>query len=425
MSLHFLPTSTGLAIQGIPGIAEGLVEGPSPLVNALISATAVPPESCYSQPLGISLRSMRPGLPIYPLWAFWLRPNQIWEPGFAPLQSWRTQLPSTHRGSPLLVLAKAQGRWSGDEAFSTELSRILHERDPLGAPDGRMLVHAAFPSMPLRNSLFQAIQCFLASMQPSSQEFLPENTMLVRSGWSSANWDLPFPAAVLVRASRRGLTAQHPDPPLFRISIPHGLRVQTNWKGPLVWGAWRGDRRQERFLTLGRWAGSAIRGGVQVQLHKESQSKAQFHGSLSRVSGGANVTRVKSDQLLARSVRNIARELADDYKLTLAMETPYAELLRVAAPQEITLFEAASKPEAEPLDPLSVSVLDGGPLSEIQYPPEGLCAELQQRREVQMVFAESRISLGKGSFAALHPPARIPDTQRRGDKRHRGRMNAA
>ncbi|MDZ7637406.1 MAG: hypothetical protein U5J83_04015 [Bryobacterales bacterium] len=113
---------------------------------------------------------------------------------------------------------------------------------------------------------------------------------------------------------------------------------------------------------MGRWAGSAIRGGVQVQLHKESQSKAQFHGSLSRVSGGANVTRVKSDQLLARSVRNIARELADDYKLTLAMETPYAELLRVAAPQEITLFEAASKPEAEPLDPLSVSVLDGGPL---------------------------------------------------------------
>lgn len=415
MPLHFLPSSQGLAILDLPGIADGQVEGPPTLVNALISAAIAPPDACYGQPLQISLQFAQSSAARYPLWAFWLKADAVWESRFGPLGAWRSQLPSTHHARPLLVIARAQGHWELGECFSPQLARLLHEKDPLGTPDGRMLVYAAPPSMPLRDSLHAGVKWFLDSMRPSSQEPLPENCLMLRSGCSSVEWDLPFPAAVLVRASRQGLSSQHPDPPLFRIPLAHGLRVQTNWKGPLLWGAWRGERRQERFLTLGYHAGDAIRGGVNVQLAREGQSRALFHGALTRASGGASITRAASDALLDRSLRTIARNLAEHSEIRHAMETPYAELLRTFAPNPLTLCEAASMPSAEPLAPLSGAFKEDGAVSGSPFPPDGLCGELQQQREVRMVLSGSKAAVRNGSFHVLKPVRR----------RYRGRTNAA
>jgi hypothetical protein len=192
------------------------------------------------------------------------------------------------------------------------------------------------------------------------------------------------------------------------------LRVQTNWKGPLLWGAWRGEQRQERFLTLGYYAGDAIRGGVNVQLAREGQSRALFHGALTRASGGASIMRAASDALLDRSLRAIARNLAEHSEIRRAMETPYAELLRTFAPNVLTLFEAASIRSAEPLDP-SGDFEEARGTSSTSFPPDGLCGELQQQREVQMVFSGSKASARSGSFHVLKPVRR----------RYRGRTKAA
>lgn len=97
------------------------------------------------------------------------------------------------------------------------------------------------------------------------------------------------------------------------------------------------------------------------------------------------------------------------------METPYAELLRTFAPNPLTLCEAASMPSAEPLAPLSGAFKEDGAVSGSPFPPDGLCGELQQQREVRMVLSGSKAAVRNGSFHVLKPVRR----------RYRGRTNAA
>lgn len=415
MPLHFLPAGGGLAIQNLPGISGGLAKGPPAVLNALLSADSTLPKAGYKQPLGISLPLEKAPGEAYPLWAFWMEAETVWEPRFGPFEEWRSRLPDSHRGRPLLVVARTQGHWDLPDRFSPELARLLQEKDPLGTPDGRMVVCAAPPAMPLCDSLHSAIGWFLDSMRPSSHEPFPANCLVVRSGCRTVRWGLPFSAAVLACASSQKLVARHPDPPPFRMPLPCGLRVQTNWEGPFLWGAWRTEERAERFLTLGYRAGAAIRGGLSVCMASEERSRALFHGALVSTSGGASIARGTSDGLLERALRAITRNLAESHAVRHAMETPYAELLRTAAPDTLTLHEAASLPAAEPMGPPPEDPEEDGEASGKTFPPDDLCGALQQPREVQMVFPSAKAAARNGAFSALKP---VPG-------RHAGRMKAA
>ncbi|MCC6265547.1 MAG: hypothetical protein IT169_18390 [Bryobacterales bacterium] len=164
MALSFQPTPGGLAIRGIEGVDEALVEGPVALRDAISGGAAAPPDSCYEQSLRITLRLARAGGTKYPLWAFWTRADAQLEPRFRPLAAWRARIAPPCRQSPSLVVARSEGHWDLREGFRPDLAQLLHEKDILDAPDGRMLMSAAPPAVLLRDALSTAIRCFLHSM---------------------------------------------------------------------------------------------------------------------------------------------------------------------------------------------------------------------------------------------------------------------
>ncbi|MCL4782110.1 MAG: hypothetical protein KJZ70_03660 [Bryobacterales bacterium] len=376
MSMALVPVPNGLAIQGMPGIAEGMMEGPPDLLRALVSGDALPPASCYEQPLRIALQFEGAGGARYPLWAFWLRTDDTWGAGFTPLREWRAQLPPPQRAHPLLVMARSQGRWDLEERFSLEFTQLMQEKDPLGIPDGRMMVRADTAAVPLHEALHTSIRSLLDSMRPASREPLPENCLVLRSGYRAVDWNLPCPAAVVARLRGEGAAARSLRGATGRIPLSPDPRVRARWKGPLLWGAWKSGGGGQRFLTLGYRGGDALHGELTVQAGEGDETQEQFSRCLTDFLNGEAIARAESDAALSRCMRTLTRNLEGDPEIRRALETPYAVLLRGGIPESLRLFEAASMPSPEPLKP-SHGKLAG----------EDLRAELQRPRDVPVVLS--------------------------------------
>lgn len=387
---QFTPSSRGLTIQGLSGIREGLIEGPPALRSALVSGETALTEGGYGQPLRISLSFQKSGGTAYRLWAFWMRAVQDWEPRFGPLVTWCFRLSAAQRGRPFLVVARAEGRWDLPDRFLPDLAWLLQERDPLGTPEGRLLIHATPPAMPLGESLSSAVGWYLETMRPSGQGRFPVGCLFVRSGRQSVEWDVPFPASVHVVRPRKESRGSRDQSPTLRILLEQGLLAKARWNGPLLWGAWRSETQQERFLTLGYRAGAAIHGTVSVQLPQEEATRSQFHADLVRARGGEPVPRTVSDGLLGRGLRSIARNLEGSNELRRVMEQPYADLLRILPREGMTLFDAASVPEPEPLGPGPANIKAQADLDTRGLPPQGVWRELQRSREALMVLSNTR-----------------------------------
>ncbi|MCC6265546.1 MAG: hypothetical protein IT169_18385 [Bryobacterales bacterium] len=212
---------------------------------------------------------------------------------------------------------------------------------------------------------------------------------MARSGHTAVEWDLPLPASVFVRTAQEGLGGKRSGQPGVGIPLAPSLRARCNWKGALLWGAWRGDGEQERFLTLGYRAGDALRGGFVVEAEAGGETQARFHASMAETWSGARISRTQSDALLSRGIRAINRDLQEDFEINWTMGTPYAALLRKCATNPLSLFEAASAPLPEPLEPLPGTSAKGGKRDGGPIPPEELLILLQQERKASAVFAPS------------------------------------
>lgn len=395
--------SNGLAAQGIPGIREGVVQGPAALLSALSSAAASLPDSCIGKPLAISLRFERAIEANYPLWAFWLKADAAWGTGFAPLSEWRSRLPASHKALPLLVMARSQGRWDLEDPFRPEFAHLLREKDPLGNPDGGMLVHAAAPGTPPGEALHASLQRFLDSIRPSGGEDLPENCLVARSGCRSVEWDLPLPATLLARMLGEGSTGRNSRPSVIRIPLTPSLRVRARWKGPLLWGAWRAAEAWERFLALGYRGGDAMRIGLDVRAEESGETHARFHRCLADASSGMEISRAECDHILSRGIRTIARNLAEDGEIGRILETPYAVLLRRNAPKGLSLFEAVSLPSPEPPEASPGGFGEDGSIRDSELPKPDLRAALQREREAAVVFSLSTRAAGNDRFPTRRP----------------------
>lgn len=389
MSHNFTPHQNGLILRDLPGKATCQIEGPASLTNALLSRLSSPPDATLTQPMHLNLDCLPGSGVAYPLWAFWLPPDIVWEPRFNPLQSWRAQLPPARRRMPFLVLAKAQGTWDLQEMFSTQFSHLLQERDPLGTPNGRILAYAPLPPAPLGDSLAHALITFLHTLSPRSEATLPEATFVVRSGVDRVHWDLPFPATLFVRKSRHGYAATTQDPPSLRVPIPHGLRVQAQWQGPFVWGAWRAEQQQERFLSLGVRGAAPLHGGLSIHFAREGVDRARIHAAISRSFLSAPISRETSNQTVDRALRGIERNFAEDFEIGATLDSAYGNLLRFPVSPPLPLSQAITLPEPPPFDPIRGESLDDDAAPR-PLPPDGLQACLQILREAQATIGNRK-----------------------------------
>lgn len=424
MSLHLSVEDHSLLLQGLPGNAACSIEGPALLLNALLSPITSPPPAALGQPLRLRLQGLPGARAEYPLWAIWFSPDTTGEPRFAPLDSWRAQGSPACRQSPVLAIAKAQGAWDLPEIFATpssdlRLSDLLHERDPLGTPDGRLLLIAPQPAVNLGDTLAAALATFFHSLAPEADAIFPENALFIRSGIRSIQWNLPLPASIHLRPAPKALRARNPNPSSLRVSAPLGLQVRARWNGPFLWGAWRTQQQQERFLTLGIRGGAALHGDLSLGLEKEAENRALLHASLPHRNFSVPVSQEASSQLLDRAVRSLQRDLLRDSRIQTTLETPYGELLRIPVAAPLSLFLANAIPEPPLRDPLPGNAPDAD-ASSLSVPPRGLCACLQSPREAQLVIGNRNKPhpLAAGGRERGEERATIPQPQT-------GRTNAA
>lgn len=350
----------------LPGVLSGRLQGSLPLIQALRTQAPLP-ESCLGLPLHLSFRPHRAPTVEYPLWVFWLAPHFVLEAGFHPLSEWKQALAKLPDAQPILVIARAEGRWKLPHIWDLRLSALLHERDASGIPNGRVLFLANPTHQPATVVLRNGLSAFAASLDPTSQALLPEASLLIRSGRQalqiSANAAFAlYPTLSTTDLSDASVTAveRNSGKSGSIFEMPNPLRTMfcasARFQDPLLWGAWRSGFQIHRFLTTTSRAANAERTPLHARLFRSqlaafSDLQASLVEPLPLDTTSGESTDVDpalpppTRAYCERLQRSLERSLRQDSAIRAALETPYQTLHRQNLGQAPTLYEAASFPQ--------------------------------------------------------------------------------
>lgn len=416
----------------LPGVLSGRLQGGLPLIQALRTQAPLP-ESFLGLPLHLSFRPHRAPTVEYPLWVFWLAPHFVFEAGFHPLSEWKQALAKLPNAQPLLVIARAEGRWKLPHIWDFRLSALLHERDASGIPNGRVLFLANPTNQPATVVLRNGLSAFVASLDPTSQALLPEASLLIRSGRqalqisANAGFEL-HPTHSTTDLSDASVTAveRNSGKSGSIFEMPNPLRTMfcasARFQDPLLWGAWRSGFQIHRFLTTTSRAANAERTPLHARLFRSQlaafsdlQASLVEPLPLDTTSGESTdvdpalppPTRIYCERLQ----RSLERSLRQDGAIRAALETPYQTLHRQNLGQAPTLYEAASFPQ-----PIHLPGDGRAGFQNSAVSPRGFVSfsELLSRsRHVALVAPLSESSANPDNAAAMRnaEPARSPNMQ--------------
>ena|GEM_PF-6003518 len=344
----------------LPGVLSGRLQGSLPLIQALRTQAPLP-ESCLGLPLHLSFHPHRAPTVEYPLWVFWLAPHFVLEAGFHPLSEWKQALAKLPNAQPILVIARAEGRWKLPHSWDLRLSALLHERDASGIPNGRALFLANPTHQPATVVLRNGLSAFVASLDPTSQALLPEASVLIRSGRqalqisANAGFELHPTLATtdLSEASVTALERKFPER-ASAIEIPTPARTffcaSARFQDPLLWGAWRSGFHIVKFITATSRAANPERTPLHARLFRSqlaaiSELRTPPPDALAGESADLNPSLPPPTRVyLERLQRSLERNLRHDSAIRTALDSPYQILHQQSLGQSPTLSEVASFP---------------------------------------------------------------------------------
>ncbi len=340
------------------GILHVYCKEASSLLHHLRSEKPGMPSALCGKPLLLEIRLAAAPQLRYRMWACWLPPDTTLQPNLLPLHDFRMGLTPRRRSLPMLMLARAEGRFEIPPMWDPRLSHLLNERGPTHSADGRLLLLAS-PEGPepwcASTQLARAISLYFASLSDGGQTVLPEGCFLVRSGQCSLLLEASprvrvFAAQIIPQASAkaRGLS---PKPSL----LPPGLTLECRVSGQLLWGAWRGDAAKDgsvvsRFVTQTCRADKATTlefraNSLLSSAEWQTLADAIFAREVTPPAAVSNSEAADTEAIAGHVSRQLLKAVESDGRLARARKIPYFLLYQENSPVLITMGEASKLPE--------------------------------------------------------------------------------
>ncbi|MCW5962662.1 MAG: hypothetical protein KIT83_01380 [Bryobacterales bacterium] len=343
------------------GVARVLCRRGLPLAEHTHGSGQVIPDLLCGIPLLLDVRLQAAPESPYLLWACWSSPDMILQPGFVPLNEWRMSLSPRRRTLPVLMLARAQGRYDLPPVWDPEFAALLDERNPTGTMDGRLLLLACPdgpPSWCPAEELARALSLYVASLSPGVKQPLPAGCFLVRSGYGALSLEtVPqvrvFAAQVFAKTTGIPRTLSRKPFPL-----PPGLALECQLRGNLLWGAWRGDAPHHSdltcFVSTTSRADRATSLRFRVNCSMSASHQNAFTDALlttailerrARVSPTAGEASEASKALITLITRRLLQSVETDGRLARVIKTPYFVVRQEARSATLSIHEAAVLPQ--------------------------------------------------------------------------------
>lgn len=419
------------------GVSRVLCEGESPLLAHIVGPGQAIRESLCGVPLLLDVRLDAAPQSQYLLWACWLSPDTDLQPHFAPLNQWRMSLSPPRRALPVLMLARAQGRFDIPPVWDPKFAALLDERNPIATMDGRLLLLAS-PAGPQPwypgEALTQALSHYVASLLPGTKQLLPSGCFLVRSGPGTLSINTNPRIRVFAARVSAKTNGTPRSPSRNAVPLPPGLTLECQLKGNLLWGAWRGDGVHNldavRFVSTTSQAHRATSVKFRIQCSMSAADQHAFTDALpgasiplaqATIPTAAGQPGDASNTLISLISRKLLQSVETDGRLARIIKMPYLVVHQEVLPAALSIEEAAAFPYLGKLP-------DGG-----QGPAESIVQRqeiaefvsflglISQNRDIQMVLP-SNLSMArnppavagtKSAKSATGPSPSDPQTARR------------